>query len=469
MGPPWSRGLELALLLVSLGRAAAEDTCEPPERFHYAELGDKFKTMDSFPVGTSVSYICRPGYMKIPGKSSTLVCGPDLQWSPTEQFCTERRCRHPGDIEGGTVHVQDPELKFGSKLTFSCKNGSRLRGTDEITCVIKMKTVDWSEDLPFCEQIPCKPPPAIANGHYSEADNYVYLTAVIYECDDVPKGMDRFSLIGSNSIFCTYDADKNGIWSGPPPQCRVVKCDNLKVQDGKKIAGFGPSYSYKDSITFKCDPGYFMVGNETVTCEEDSTWHPPKPTCEKIVEDVCGAPKITDGEVIPLKSKYGKGESVQVKCNTHCTFPDGVGEMAITCEGRDTWSSLQNCKCRPTVSGSSLDISHGRVIAGLKSSYSVGDTVTIECYAGYTLHGEANIQYIGENRWMPEVPTCQLSVYVIVIICVIVAILVLLAAFWVYKIFFSRKGSYAVDESCKETCILKTNVPSETEDSAQMN
>ncbi|XP_025932921.1 membrane cofactor protein-like isoform X2 [Apteryx rowi] len=441
MGPPRCRGLVLlALLLASLGLAPAKGICEPPERFHYAELEDSFKTKKSFPVGTTVSYVCRPGYMRIPGKSMALVCGSDLKWSQTEQFCTERSCRHPGDLEHGSVHMEDFNLKFGSKITFSCQDGFRLRGTNEITCVIKDKGVGWSEDLPFCEQIPCEPPPSIANGSYSEADSYVYQTTVTYRCDDVPKGMDRFSLIGPDSIFCTYDADKNGIWSGPPPQCKVVKCDNLKVQHGKKLTGFGPSYSIRDSITFECDPGYFMVGSKTVTCQEDSTWHPPKPTCEKITEDVCGAPEITDGEIIPLKSMYGKGESVQVKCNTHCAFPDGVGEMTITCDGSDTWSSLQNCKCGPIVSASNPDISHGRVIAGLKSSYSVGDIITIECYAGYTLHGEANIQYIGENRWMPEVPTCQLSVYVIVIICVIVAILVLLAAFWVYKIFFSQKG-----------------------------
>ncbi|XP_068774405.1 membrane cofactor protein-like isoform X1 [Struthio camelus] len=469
MGSRRGRGPALLLLLLAaaLGEASANGTCEPPERLYYAELKDDFKATKSFPVGANVSYDCRPGYMSIPGMSSTLVCGSDSRWSQTEQFCTERKCRHPGDLEHGSVHVEDLDLKFGSRITFSCQEGFRLRGTNEVTCVIEGKGVGWSEGLPFCEQIPCEPPPKIANGRYSEVDSYVYQTTVIYKCDDVPKGMDRFSLIGADSIFCTYDADQNGIWSGPPPQCRVVKCDNPEVQNGKKLAGFGPSYSYRDSVTFECNPGYFMVGNETVTCREDSTWHPPKPACKKITEDVCGAPKIRNGKIIPLKSDYAKGESVQVKCSAHCAFPDGAGEMTITCEGRDTWSSLQNCEL--IVFGSTLDISHGRVIAGLKSSYSVGDSITIECYAGYTLHGEAKIQYVGANRWMPEVPTCQLSAYIIVIICAIVAILVLLAAFWIYKLLFSPKGSYTVDESCKETCILKTNVSSETEDSAQMS
>jgi len=65
----------------------------------------------------------------------------------------------------------------------------------------------------------------------------------------------------------------------------------------------------------------------------------------------------------------------------------------------------------PISSGFTPKINHGRVTDGQKPSYSVGDFITIECYAGYTLHGEARIEYAGENRWIPGVPTCQLSKY----------------------------------------------------------
>ncbi|NXT41591.1 C4BPA protein, partial [Pelecanoides urinatrix] len=413
-------------------------TCMPPERLQYAELQEDFSSMKSFPVGTAVSYICRPGYMVIPGKSLTRTCGEDLQWTPTEQFCTERRCNHPGELEHGFINVTD--LTFGSKATFSCEGGFRLRGTDEISCVIKNKGVDWNRDLPVCERIPCKSPPSIANGHYTEAASYVYQTAVTYTCDDVPKGMDPFSLIGPATIFCTYDAQLNGVWSEPIPQCRVVKCDNPKVENGRKKTGFGPLYSYRDSVVFECNPGYFMIGPEVITCGENNTWSPPKPTCEKITEGVCGAPEITHGVVIPAKSVYEEGESVQIKCNVYCTFPDGAEEMAVTCQGQNTWSSLQNCACGPKSSGNTPDINYGRVIDGQKHSYSVGDFITIECYAGYTLHGEARIQYIGENKWIPGVPTCQLSKLFLILLKVIVAIVVFLAAFWVYKKFFSQNG-----------------------------
>ncbi|XP_075377957.1 membrane cofactor protein-like isoform X1 [Mycteria americana] len=470
MGPsccPPARGpgilLALALVLLWLGGTWVQGTCMPPERLHYAELKQEVSTVQSFPVGAVVSYICRPGYMIIPGKSLTRTCGEDSQWSPVEQFCTERKCKYPGELQHGFINVEN--LTFGSKVTFSCERGFRLRGTDEISCVIKNGGVDWNRDLPFCEKIPCEPPPTIANGRYTEAASYVYETAVTYKCDEVPKGADPFFLIGPETIFCTYDAHLNGVWSESPPQCRVVKCENPRVANAKKKSGFGPSYSYRDSVMFECDPGYVMRGSEVITCGEESTWS-PKPTCEKITEGGCGAPKITHGVVIPAKSVYNRGESVQINCSPSCTFPDGTEEMTVTCQGGGTWSSSQNCACGPQSSGFTPDINYGRVIDGQKPSYSVGDFITIECYAGYTLHGEARIQYIGENQWVPGVPTCQLSAYVTAIICVAVAVVVFLAAFWVYKKFFSQNGSYAVDESCKETCILKTNIPAEMEETA---
>lgn len=60
----------------------------------------------------------------------------------------------------------------------------------------------------------------------------------------------------------------------------MVKCDNPKVENGRKQAGFGSSYSYGDSVVFECDPGYFMVGPDVITCQEDNTWS-QKPTCQK--------------------------------------------------------------------------------------------------------------------------------------------------------------------------------------------
>ncbi|NWS88681.1 C4BPA protein, partial [Toxostoma redivivum] len=416
-----------------LGGARAQGECPKPERLQYAELDESSREMQNFPVGSKISFVCRPGYMRVPGKSLTRTCGDDLQWSPQDVFCKARKCTYPGDLENGYFDPSD--LSFGSKLTFSCKEGYRLRGNEEITCVIKGGGVDWSGLLPYCENIPCEPPPKIANGGYEERDGYVYQSSVTYRCQD------PFSLIGPATIYCTADANSNGVWNAPPPQCRVVKCEDPRVENGRKTSGFRDSYTYRDSVVFECVPGYFLVGAEVITCEENSNWVPPKPTCEKITEEVCPPPKIPNGALVPSKNSYGKGESVQIRCNAGCSFPDGSAEVTVTCQGQGSWSALQQCACESEGgSGSTPVISHGRVVAGQKPSYNVGDFITIECYSGYTLQGQAQIEYVGNNQWVPAVPTCQLSGYIIAIICVIVVIIMLLAAFWIYKKFFSQNG-----------------------------
>ncbi|NXA67506.1 C4BPA protein, partial [Mohoua ochrocephala] len=407
-------------------------TCPPPDRLQYAELDERSRDMQSFPVGSQVSFRCRPGYMRVSGMSLTRTCGADLQWSPTGTFCTERRCPYPGDLENGYFDVTD--LTFGSKLTFSCKEGYRLLGNEEISCDIKDEGVDWSGALPYCEIIPCEPPPKIANGDYEERANYVYQSSVTYRCQA------PFSLIGPDTIHCTSDAQFNGVWSAAPPECRVVKCENPRVQNGRKTSGFGSSYGYKDSVVFECDQGYVMVGAEVITCEENSTWVPPKPACEKITVDVCPAPEISNGVLILGKPTYEQGESVRIRCNAGCSFPDGSEEVTVTCQEQSSWGDLQHCTCVPEGSGCTPVISNGRVTAGQKPSYSVGDSITIECYTGYTLHGEAQIQYSGDNQWVPAVPTCQLSFFILILPKVIVVVVVLLAAFWIYKKFFSQNG-----------------------------
>uniref|UniRef100_A0A8C2TTT0 CD46 molecule n=2 Tax=Coturnix japonica TaxID=93934 RepID=A0A8C2TTT0_COTJA len=427
-----------AVLLAGLGAVQAEDSCLPPDNVQNAELMESFSAMSSFPVGTTVSYTCRPGYRKIPGMPTDRTCGENLEWSQIETFCTARKCTHPGDLENGFVHVTD--LTFGSAATFSCEKGYRLYGDKQITCVIKDKGVDWNGALPVCDHVVCEPPPSIANGRYTEADSYVYQSTVTYSCNDAQKGEDPFSLIGSPSIFCTADESSNGVWSGPPPQCKVVICENPEVEHGRKLTGSASHYFYGNSVMFECDPGYVLFGEDVITCQENSTWYPPIPTCRKVSGDSCSAPSISHGEVVPLKSVYSRGESAQIRCSPHCAFPDGGTEVTVTCQGQNTWSSEPNCACGPVPSGSSPVISHGRIIEGKKPAYSVGDSITIECYVGYTLHGAARIEYIGEDRWSPEVPVCKLSAYIIAIICVIVALLLFLAAFWIFKIFISREG-----------------------------
>uniref|UniRef100_A0A7M4DV39 Sushi domain-containing protein n=1 Tax=Crocodylus porosus TaxID=8502 RepID=A0A7M4DV39_CROPO len=230
----------------------------------------------------------------------------------------------------------------------------RLIGRSSILCVIDGSGVGWSHRIPDCAPIPCLPPPDIENGkHSGEQEDYTYGASVTYRCNDVPRGSVPFSLIGAETIHCHSDAEKNGIWSAPAPQCKVVKCPEPAVPNGKRETGYLPNYIYGNRVIMKCLPGFVMSGRDVIVCQEDNTWHPELPVCQ---------------------------------------LPGTVSVSTAS-----------------TPTGTAPVIPHGRIIHGPKPPYAVGHSITIECDAGYTLHGEANIQYVGGNQWKPGIPSCELK------------------------------------------------------------
>nr|XP_042704900.1 C4b-binding protein alpha chain-like isoform X4 [Chrysemys picta bellii] len=583
--PSWASRVSALLVLALLPRGALGN-CGAPPRLISAELQDEFKTQTDFAVGTTVRYSCRSGYQRVPGVPPTLTCERDSVWPEPKEFCQRKSCGHPGDLENGKVHITD--LLFGSSITFSCDEGFRLIGSRTSQCVIDGTRVTWDHQIPFCEKIPCRPPPEIENGRYTGDPNneYAYGATVIYSCDTVPRGTPSFSLIGEATIHCTVGEAQNGIWSGEPPECKVVKCSNVEVENGRKLSGFGPSYTYQDAITFGCDAGYFLVGRNVIKCHANNswspaipqcergicsalvfphgkvlpsepqyfdgdsvtltcdanyfllngaksmtvhckknTWDPPVqtcqmvkcsnvevengrklsgfgpsytyqdaitfgcnagyflvgrneikcqannswspaiPTCEEITPTVCGTPQFSNGQILPSKPRYVTGDRITLTCEANYVLFDGAKSMTVHCKGNNVWDPpVQTCQnvCPDPVS------THRNVKSGAKHHYVVGDNVTIECSTVYTLHGEPNIQCTGELQWKPAIPECSLSLYIKISIGVLV-IAAILMAICIYKRYFSQKGSYQTDENCKEACILNTKVPDESEASALKN
>ncbi|KAG6931519.1 complement component 4 binding protein alpha [Chelydra serpentina] len=262
--------LALLLLLLPPPLPGARGICDSPPRLSFAELPGVVN--NSYPVGTQLKYSCRTGYIPVPGKSPFVTCLPNSSWSVDPEFCVGRPCKPP-ELQNGRVDVTD--LRFGATANFSCNEGYRLIGTTSVECVVVGNGVDWDKELPVCQAIPCLPPPDITNGsHSGQSDQeFSFGLAVTYKCDQ------GFSLIGEASIHCTTKDNLNGEWSGPAPECKVVKCPEPEVKNGKKQSGFGPDYSYGNTVIFECDSGYTLHGSSSVKCEANNSWVPSLPTC----------------------------------------------------------------------------------------------------------------------------------------------------------------------------------------------
>ncbi|KAL8179084.1 UNVERIFIED_CONTAM: hypothetical protein K2H54_059432 [Gekko kuhli] len=262
-------GAFLASVLLLVWLSEAHGDCGPPKAFNNAAIRQASK--QSYPVGTRLTYACISGYEPTSPTPQITEC-LGTEWSEVSVSCRGRRCPYP-DIENGGI-VGESELRLGDQITFFCNEGYRSVGRNGARCILQSNKMVWDHDPPLCENIPCLPPPEIANGNHNGQDNYVYGSAVTYRCND------PFSLIGSKTIVCRADQNMNGKWSVPAPECKEVNCRAPEVPNGVMKTSYRPSYTYQDTILFECKPGFKLKDNRgDSSCAADSSWQPPLPEC----------------------------------------------------------------------------------------------------------------------------------------------------------------------------------------------
>ncbi|XP_039732395.1 membrane cofactor protein-like isoform X2 [Pteropus medius] len=178
-------------------------------------------------------------------------------------------------LNGQIIYV-NRTFQFGSQAHYVCNEGFILRGTKILYCELSGSNVDWSDNPPECEKIICRAPPNIANGKYTNSDKPIfdYNEVVTYSCNP-SMGQDKYSLVGESKLTC------RGLWSSDPPECKVVKCQDPVVENGRLVSGFGRKYYYKDEVAFECNQGSHLKGNNTIFCGANSVWEPEMPECTK--------------------------------------------------------------------------------------------------------------------------------------------------------------------------------------------
>uniref|UniRef100_A0A8C3KR49 Complement component 4 binding protein alpha n=1 Tax=Calidris pygmaea TaxID=425635 RepID=A0A8C3KR49_9CHAR len=375
----------LCAVLLALPGLAWGD-CPPLPRFAFAEPTKPLK--DSYAEGDRVRYRCRPGYTMAAGKFPEIVCEAGSRWSENPDFCIGKSCGQPEIPNGNFEYSTD--LRFGATIAFTCNEGYRLVGALSSQCVLKDNEVYWSE-IPHCDIIPCPPPPGIENGKITSGDtDFVFGMVATYSCDK------NFALIGDDTIHCTMDDNLEGKWSGPAPECKVVRCENPEVKNGRKVSGFGTEYTYKNTVTFECDPGHVLKGSSVVTCEADSTWNPPLPTCDPVY---CGpAPRFPFAELSGAAGdRYPAETKLTYRCKPGYVAAEGKSSV-VTCQVDSTWSAdVDFCirqQCPPP------RIENGYVTA---DNFLFETVVTFTCPA--SIHCVVDQQQHGV--WSKPTPECK--------------------------------------------------------------
>ncbi|CAM4683891.1 unnamed protein product [Caretta caretta] len=256
-------------------------SCLAPPRLKSAELSPEDLRKNYYPVGTTVSYVCRLAYEST-GLRPVITCLENLTWAEAPEFCLGKSCGVPESPEHGRL-VDATNNRFGAKVNIICDDGYKVSGRHFIQCLLNRDQVEWSK-LPTCQSITCSPPPNITNGLHNgnHLESFDYNTSVTYKCDP------NFSLTGEASIHCTTKDNINGVWNGSAPECKVISCSAPpNITNGMHNGNHLESFDYNTSVTYKCDPNFSLTGEASIHCTTkdniNGVWNGSAPECKVII------------------------------------------------------------------------------------------------------------------------------------------------------------------------------------------
>ncbi|XP_062922476.1 CUB and sushi domain-containing protein 3-like isoform X7 [Mobula hypostoma] len=381
--------MALRLLLAMLTAAGAAGDCgRPPELENGSPFNESVSEM-AFEVGTVINYRCDSGYVfkedSLLG-SRSVTCKDDSTWTPLQVKCEVKNCGNTGEIIHG--YSRAPNTTFRSKAVFYCDSGYLLVGRNYQLC-----TADgWSGQIPTCEAVTCANLSPISNGEAPSppyGEHWEYGMVAKYSCDK------KYSLIGTERLVCT----ETGEWNNPPPKCKAVQCHRPEqIADGQIEAGFGPTYSYGETISYSCVEGFQMVGKSVIECRENNTFVPEPPSCT--LRNCSNPGEIVNGYIQAPNTTFGSRATFSCKTGYQL-----VGRSYLLCAA-DGWDGqIPTCvaiRCAPLP-----PISNG--IAPSPPSgeqWEYGIVAVYSCDAGYSLQGAVNLtcRETGEWNWTP--PMC---------------------------------------------------------------
>ncbi|XP_034075598.1 membrane cofactor protein-like isoform X2 [Gymnodraco acuticeps] len=294
----------LLLTCVGLFLSAQAQDCSSPVGGDNMGLKGNDILLQSFPDGTKVTFACDVGYVTAGGSASITCTAGD--WSSLRMTCKRKQCGAFEDVPNGSVDYSEGN-EFGDKLTVTCKPGYDLVGNPNILC----GNEGWMGRPPVCEEVDCKEP-VVGFGHWDSGSRgpYTYKATVTFKCNE------GYRMTNSATIICGI----NELWEPALPKCEAVPADTTtttkspesttkptavpadtttttkspesttkptEVDCKEPVVGFGHwdsgsrgPYTYKATVTFKCNEGYRMTNSATIICGINELWEPALPKCE---------------------------------------------------------------------------------------------------------------------------------------------------------------------------------------------
>ncbi|KAH3724488.1 hypothetical protein DPMN_050305 [Dreissena polymorpha] len=329
-------------------------------------------------VNSTIEYTCNPGYDFI--GISNIHCMGTGTWSILEAKCSIKDCHSPPALKNGFATVST--TTYNSTAIYTCSSGYDMHGPYSIAC---LATGDWDKLEANCNIKDCGTPPLLTNGAGAFINTTVNNTAM-YTC------YPGYDFIGMRNIRCL----ENGTWGALEAQCTIKDCQNPPVlQNGFHAA---TTSTYNSTLMYSCDPGYTMLGENSITCLDTGNWSKLLVNCT--IKDCQNPPVLHYGFHAATTTTYNS--TVIYKCKPGYRM---FGENSITCLDTGNWSELLvNCTIKDC--GTPPMLNNGDRTFLITT---VNSTIEYTCNPGYDLNGLSNIHCMGTGTWSILEASCTMK------------------------------------------------------------
>ncbi|KAG7258552.1 hypothetical protein CRUP_029515 [Coryphaenoides rupestris] len=168
----------------------------------------------------------------------------------------------------------------------------------------------------------------------------------------------------------------------------------------RQVLTSGPHrYSFQTAVSYRCNPGHYLLGTSSISCQGDGTWDRSLPKCLLVL---CDRPSVP-----PYAQVSGDRRTVGAVIRFSCIGQRVVvGNTTRTCRLDGQWSgSLPHC------SGESAGLcgDPGVPVHGIRlgEEFRVGSLVRFSCEPGYALRGSPERTCLANGSWVGTQPECH--------------------------------------------------------------
>ncbi|TRY99155.1 hypothetical protein DNTS_017248 [Danionella cerebrum] len=355
-----------------------------------------FTTTDvTFMVGTLVHFSCDPGHTLEQGPPIIECVNPrDPYWNDTEPLC---RALCGGDLSGSSGLILSPNWPEwygeGEPCTW------RIHTVEDKRIVLDMQLLNLSDsDLLM-----------VLDGSDASSRILAQFVGGSKPLQLASSGPDLSISFHSDPIAVQLGRGEGFIISYVEVSANDSCQDLPEIQNGRKHSSHA-ALVRGAQVLFQCDPGFDLVGSDTLICQPDLKWSALPPFCDKIM--YCLDPgQVAHASRSLSDPKLLVGTVVEFSCSPGFILQGGA---TLTCYGREpgtpVWTShLPRCVSEESVSCDNPGLPDNGYQLLSKRSYVPGETLTFMCYSGYELIGEPAIRCILGNSsfWSRPLPICR--------------------------------------------------------------